>query len=183
MQDSMGNIGGRIKKLRTAKGMTLKEMVEYTGLSIGYLSNLERNATSPTLSALANICDALDTNLVDLLSVRVKNNVVLHRDEMRHQDYPQQQMTSDRIEFGDSRLEAQFVTIQPGEPEEIFSWRHSYAEIGTVLKGKMTVTLDGADYHLQPGESIAVEAKRKHSLRNDGEEECVSYWAHCKGGN
>ena len=33
------------------------------------------------------------------------------------------------------------------------------------------------------GDSIAVEAKRKHSLRNDGDEECLSYWAHCKGNN
>ena len=183
MQESMGNIGERIKKLRTAKGMTLKEMVEYTGLSIGYLSNLERNATSPTLNALANICDALDTNLVDLLSVRVKNSVVLRREEMRHQNFPQQRITSDRIEFGDSRLEAQFVIIQAGEPEEIFSWRHSYAEIGTVLKGNMTVMLDGADYYLQSGDSIAVEAKRKHSLRNGGGGGGISYWAHFKTSN
>lgn len=183
MQENVGNIGERIKKLRTAKGMTLKEMVEYTGLSIGYLSNLERNATSPTLGALANICDALDTNLVDLLSVRVQNHMILHRDEMRHQDFPQQLMTADRIEFDGSRMGAQFVTIQPGEPGETTFWRHSYAEIGTVLRGSMTVMLDGAEYHLRPGDSIAVEAKRKHSLRNDGEEECLSYWAHCKSGN
>ena len=62
------NIGNRIKYLRKKRNLTLQQLTEITGLSTGYLSNLERNLTSPTLINLQQICEALSINITDLLN-------------------------------------------------------------------------------------------------------------------
>ncbi len=60
-------IGYSVRAHRRDKGMTLQQLSDISGLSIGYLSNLERNANSPTLVNLQKICDALEISFYSLL--------------------------------------------------------------------------------------------------------------------
>ena len=64
----MENIGTKVKEMRKKHGLTLTELSEKTELSVGFLSNLERGQTSPTISALHTVCNALDITLNDIIS-------------------------------------------------------------------------------------------------------------------
>ena len=58
-------IGKKLKELRTQNGLTLEELANRSELTKGFLSQLERDLTSPNISALENILEALGTNLAD----------------------------------------------------------------------------------------------------------------------
>lgn len=58
----------RLKELRTNKDLTLKGVAERSGLSVSYLSDIERGRTTPTLNTLEAIADALGMSVIDLLS-------------------------------------------------------------------------------------------------------------------
>ncbi len=53
-------LGEQVRKIRKKRGITLKELAEKTGLSIGYISQIERNLTDPSLSTLRKLSAALD---------------------------------------------------------------------------------------------------------------------------
>ena len=54
------NVGARLRNIRKAKGLTLSELSKKTDMSVGFLSNLERDISSPTLDSLWHICEALE---------------------------------------------------------------------------------------------------------------------------
>ena len=181
MQENIRKIGTSIKHCRKEKGLTLKELSQQTGLSISYLSKIERDATSPMLSSLDSICRALDTTAVDLLQseVRKKRRVVVRKEEMRHRDYPQYLQSVDSIEFNDGHLAGLVLSIHPGKPKENMTWRHAFSELCTVLQGTLLLTLNGTDYRMEAGDSMVVEAKKQHATQNIGTGECITYWVRC----
>ena len=65
--EEVENIGQRIKEIRKSKSITIQKLSQFTDLSVGYLSNLERNQASPTLNNLQRICVALGISIRDLL--------------------------------------------------------------------------------------------------------------------
>ncbi len=62
------NLGEKIKNIRKSKEYTLKDLSDMTGLSLGFLSNVERDLNSPSISNLQQICQALGINLMEILS-------------------------------------------------------------------------------------------------------------------
>lgn len=62
------DLGEKIKYYRKRKGLTIKELSELTDLSIGFISNLERDLNSPSVSNLQQICEVLDINLMEILN-------------------------------------------------------------------------------------------------------------------
>lgn len=182
MQENIRNVGANIKRRRKEKGLTLKDLSQHTGLSISYLSKIERDATSPMLSSLDSICTVLDTTTADLLQseARKKRRVVVRSEEMRHEDYPQYLQSVDSIEFNDGHISSVILTIHPGAPRENMTWRHAFSELCTVLQGTLLLTLNGVDYRLEAGDSVVVEAKKQHSTQNVGTQDCITYWVRCR---
>ena len=60
-------LGERIKKYRKKMNYTLKELSDITKLSVGFLSNIERDLNSPSISNLQQICLALNVNLMEII--------------------------------------------------------------------------------------------------------------------
>ena len=62
------DIGAKIKRLRLSNQLTLEELANRSELTKGFLSQLERDLTSPSIATLENILEALGTNLKDFFS-------------------------------------------------------------------------------------------------------------------
>ena len=69
-------LGEKIKTIRKNKDYTLKQLSEITGLSIGFLSNIERDLNSPSINNLQQICSALGINLMEILDEEIASNPV-----------------------------------------------------------------------------------------------------------
>ena len=160
--EEVENIGQRIKEIRKSKSITIQKLSQFTDLSVGYLSNLERNQASPTLNNLQRICVALGISIRDLLSPSGEERTLIRQEEQQLYEYDEYKLQIRRLDFGKKRGIYEFSTYDP--------------EVGVVLEGKMEVNLDGTVYLLGPGDSIYIKPNLYHTMRNAGDTPCRSFW-------
>lgn len=174
--ENVRTVGIKLKEIRKMKGMTLQYLSEITNLSIGYLSNLERNQCSPTLSNLKIICDALKITISELIKEDVpKQSIVRNEDAVvfRHDQYA---MTYKRANFFEHYPIVTQIVMDPNLAFDGHLYRHMYYEIGYVLKGKLNLILDDEHYELCEGDSVLIRKNVLHSTYNDHNEECITLW-------
>ena len=81
------DIGNKIKELRVAKNLTQEELADRAELSKGFISQLERNLTSPSIATLIDILQCLGTDLNDFFSDKPEEQIVFHEEDSRHWIY------------------------------------------------------------------------------------------------
>ena len=75
------DIGNKIRELRTRKGLTLEELASRSELTKGFLSQLERDLTSPSIDSLSDILEALGTNLAEFFQEDKNDQFIFHADD------------------------------------------------------------------------------------------------------
>ena len=75
------NIGSKIKRLRIANQLTLEELANRSELTKGFLSQVERNLTSPSITTLEDILEALGTTLHDFFSETQEEQIVFKKED------------------------------------------------------------------------------------------------------
>ena len=164
------DIGNKIKELRTNKKMTLRELSEGTGLSIGFLSQLERGLTSIATDSLMKIAEALDVDLnYFFANPKRKNRVVLR-------SYEKEVFKIDSSTFinynlttnnSDKFMLPRLIEILPNNTEEnISQYKHDGEEFIYVLEGTLTLCVDNDQYELYPGDSAHYKSDIMHNYSN-----------------
>ncbi|WP_176461691.1 helix-turn-helix domain-containing protein [Anaeromicrobium sediminis] len=169
-------VGGRIKYIRKERGLTLQQLSESSGLSIGYLSNLERDINSPTLDHLQRICEVLDINIIELLEKSSEGKMHLKEHERRVIYEKKGSIKYELITEGERDIEGICIKMKAGVDYENVSWGHTCDELGIIIKGTMEIRTMDCKYILEEGDTFYLNAKTRHTFRNIGEGECVSYW-------
>lgn len=172
------SVGSRIKALRIERGLTLAKLSQRANISISYLSQIERDKTTPSLNTLTGIARAFDVGLRYFFETDDEvANVVRAHDNLDGSD-PSAWLGRVRltIEEGDDRFEVYRMVIRPHTPPQ---QRAPYPgeEFGFVLAGELTVTLGGEQFELAIGDSIHYDALQPHAWSNQGNEPCVLIWA------
>lgn len=171
------DIGSRIKRLRKAEKMTLKQLSEATDLSIGYLSNVERNISSPTMSNLIKICKALQTDIITLISsLSLQNPLVraAERQQIFYADSPKVKLES--LTQGSERLNGLCITISPGAHYGDKQRRHTdQDELAVVVAGQLEMMVEGKSYLLETGDCLYIKANSHHSYNNNSDKDCILY--------
>lgn len=164
------DIGGKIKKLRTQKKMTLKDLSEKTSLSIGFLSQLERGLTSIATDTLSNIADVLE---VELSYFFIKPRSITRPIIRSYEKEIFNICTSGCIQYNlsnnlkDKSMLPRLIEILPNNTEEdIQSYMHSGEEFIYILEGTLTIFLEEEQYELYPGDSIYYNSSRNHNWAN-----------------
>lgn len=184
--DHMENFGHRVKELRQQQGVTLRKLAEETGLSVGYLSKVERGLHMPSYATVQKLSYALKITANELTSapeppqeVRRSNASVVIRNDHRSLIYGVTNLFryESVYEFeGDPSYKLNIMTMNPNCSTAVNSI-HSYDEFGIVVEGKMHMTLENSDsYELEAGDCILVRANTYHSSTNPYDARCVSYW-------
>ena len=75
------NIGSKIKELRVRKGLTQEELADRSELSKGFISQLERDLTSPSIATLVDILQCLGTDLKDFFNEDTEEQIVFHKED------------------------------------------------------------------------------------------------------
>lgn len=173
-------IGYSIRGHRRDKGMTLQQLSEATGLSIGYLSNLERNANSPTLVNIQKICEALGISFYSLLERNKEDQIIVRRNQREKLISEENNMLLENIDFGLENESFIYMTIEPDSPGDGLCWEHEYDEVGTVIQGRLTLELDNQTFEIEEGDTIIIKAHTRHCYFNKESISCISYWTRCK---
>ena len=83
--------------------LSIQKLSQFTDLSVGYLSNLERNQASPTLNNLQRICVALGISIRDLLSPSGEERTLIRQEEQQLYEYDEYKLQIRRLDFGKKR--------------------------------------------------------------------------------
>ena len=171
----MNTIGARIRAVRKAKGWTLDALASQCGLSIGFLSQVERDLTTLSIVSLSAICHALGVPIESMVSssspIGQPPSAVTRADQQLH------------IQIGGSPITYRYLTGQlPDVPiEELLIAEfppgcnqqhssHEGQELGYVLRGSLVLTVQGKQIPLQVGDSYRVAASQSHGYSTTASE-------------
>ena len=160
-------IGQKIKELRILKGLTQEELADRAELSKGFISQLERDLTSPSIATLIDILQCLGTDLKTFFNDSEDNQVVFHKTDYFEKEDKE---LGNKIEWiipnaQKNMMEPILLTLEPGGstyPDN----PHEGEEFGYVLNGSVSVIIGSKVYKAQKGESFYFEAKYKHYLES-----------------
>jgi len=161
-----GPLGLRLRSRRRDLDLTLKDVADGAGLSVGFISQVERGLTSPSLASLVSISRVLKTHVATFLSQPEGKSALTRSLERTTYQVDQSAMQYERLSasFPGSVLNGLIIHEPPGYRSEPI--RHDGEELFFVLVGAITVEVEGEARVLEAGDSIHFASTRRHSNWN-----------------
>ena len=178
--EPLPGIGPRVKALREAMDLSLRDLALRSGVSAPMLSQVERGETSPTLSIASRIAAGLELRLSQLLRLDESGTVTIVRaTERRRGGSPERghaievltaPLPGQRAELSRHTLGAGARTGGPGDPP---MHEPGARETAVVEAGELTLLVDGQRHRLAAGDTVTFDADLPHHFENHGKEEAV----------
>jgi transcriptional regulator with XRE-family HTH domain len=177
---SNGSVGPRVKALREAMDLSLRDLAERSGVSAPMLSQVERGETSPTLHVAQRIAAGLELRLSQLLRLDEDGAVTVVRRSERRQgpgrvkghgyEILTPPLPGQRAELSRHTLVAGAHTGGPGDPP---MHEPGSRETALIESGTVALLIDGARHELQTGDCVTFDADLPHHFENPGPDEAV----------
>ncbi len=172
------SIGPRVKALREAMGLSLRDLAERSGVSAPMLSQVERGETSPTLSVAGRIASGLELSLSQLLRLDEGEGVsIVRRSERRTGGSRKHSYEIITPPLPGQRAEVSAHTLRPGAstggPGDPPMHEAGSRETAVVQAGVATLVIDGERHELRTGDAVTFDADLSHHFENHGQEEAV----------
>jgi DNA-binding transcriptional MerR regulator/quercetin dioxygenase-like cupin family protein len=168
------SIGPRLRRLRAKRGVSLAEVAAAAGISIGFLSALERSQMSASVGTLRRLARYYRTNILDFFDA-TELNTRLVRPPKRKVLEAGPGVRMELLAWGNKVMEPHLFRIAPkaGSGE---SYAHEGEEFLFLLRGELKIALDGEEYHLKRGDSFYFESATPHHWKNPGRSETWLLW-------
>ncbi len=168
-------IGSKIKQLRILCQLTQSELADRCELTKGYISQLENDLTSPSISTLTDILGALGTNLKDFFNDDATEKVVFKKD-----DYFEKQNEGHRITWlvpnsQKNEMEPILLELLPGG-ETTKDMPHEGQEFGYVLDGKIQLVIGSKRQIVKKGETFYYDTDKDHYIKNNTDKIAKVIW-------
>jgi transcriptional regulator with XRE-family HTH domain len=173
-------IGGQIRELRKVKGKTLQQVADDAGISVGYLSQIERNQSQLPIGVLKKICDALDVHMNWFFQPSAdvppeERDTIVRAQNRRRLTFTglgiQEELLSPNL---GGPLELLMSTIEPGADSGDYS--HDGAEAGLVISGQLDLWIGENFFTLNAGDSFSFKSTETHRCANSGTEAVKVVW-------
>ena len=160
------DIGLKLKELRILKGLTQEELADRAELSKGFISQLERNLTSPSIATLMDILQCLGTTLGEFFNESPEEQIVFGKaDYFEKQDPDLKNEIKWIIPNAQKNImEPILLTLDPGG-ETCPDNPHEGEEFGYVIQGSITIHLGSKIYKAKKGESFYFVSDKKHYIQ------------------
>lgn len=170
-------IGDKIKRLRIGKQLTQEELANRCELSKGFISQLERDLTSPSIATLTDILDALGTNLNEFFREEREEKVVFVKDDMfeKSDEKLKYNLTWLVSNAQKNSMEPILITLEPGG-QYVEEEPHEGEEFGYVLLGSITLHLGNKKHKVKKGESFYFKPNINHCISNSGNSTAKVIW-------
>jgi transcriptional regulator with XRE-family HTH domain len=165
-------VGERIRQLRRTRAMSLEAVAARTDLSIGFLSQIERGLSSPSLRVLATLADVLGVGIAGLFGSKenagAPDKVVTRERQRAKLKLWRTGITKQLLSpaGSDGRLNLFLVQLEPGGSTGDELYTHDGEEAGLVIEGKMKLTVDAESWTLKHGDSFRFASRRPHRFSN-----------------
>jgi transcriptional regulator with XRE-family HTH domain len=165
------DVGGRLRELRQERRMSMRALARASGLSTNALSMIERAKTSPSVSTLYKIAEALEVPITAFFRVEPERKPLVF---CRASERSQVGFNSGLWEGlgGESfsgHVEPFMLSLDPGANSGSFSMLHTGHEFVLCLSGQLEYTVEDQVYLLNQGDSLLFAPQMRHSWRNPGD--------------
>lgn len=169
-------IGAKIKRLRVQLGLTQEELANRTELSKGFISQLERDLTSPSIATLIDILEILGTSPRAFFSDDADKKVVFARSDMFEKDDEQHGRITWLVPNAQKNaMEPILVALEPGQATVPYD-PHEGEEFGYVLAGSIFLHMGSVKKKVKTGESFCIHPSTVHWIANAGRSTAKVLW-------
>jgi DNA-binding transcriptional MerR regulator/mannose-6-phosphate isomerase-like protein (cupin superfamily) len=169
-----GAIGVHLRQMRVQRELSLAQVAKRVGISVGFLSALERSHMSASVSTLRKLARFYKTNILDFFDAAESNSrlVPSHKRKVLEAG-PGVRM--ELLAWGNTVMEPHLFRIAPraGSGE---SYTHEGEEFLHVLQGRLHISVAEEEYRLKPGDSFYFESATPHRWFNPGRTETRVLW-------
>jgi len=169
-----GAIGAHLRALRARKKLSLAQVASSVGISVGFLSALERSQMSGSVGTLRKLARFYKTNILDFFDASEANRRHVRPAERKVLETGAG-VRMELLAWGNTVMEPHLFRVAP-DSESGDSYAHEGEEFLYILRGELEITLDGQQYRLKAGDSFYFESATPHRWKNPGRSETQILW-------
>ena len=169
-----GAIGSHLRKLRAKRRLSLAQVARSVGISVGFLSALERSQMSGSVGTLRKLARFYKTNILDFFDATGASSRQVRPEQRKVLEAgPGVQM--ELLAWGNTVMEPHLFRVAPkaGSGD---SYTHDGEEFLYVLRGELAITVEKEEYRLKAGDSFYFESATPHHWKNPGQAETWVLW-------
>jgi DNA-binding transcriptional MerR regulator/quercetin dioxygenase-like cupin family protein len=169
-----GAIGKHLRQLRSRRALSLAQVAQAVGISVGFLSALERSRMSASVGTLRKLARFYKTNILNFFEpAQASSRLVPAAKRKILEAGPGVRM--ELLAWGNTVMEPHLFRVAPnaGSGE---SYSHEGEEFLYVLRGELQISVEGKEYRLKSGDSFYFESSSPHRWLNPGQSESVILW-------
>jgi len=162
------DVASSLRELREARGISMRTLATKSGLSANALSMIERGKTSPSVSTLYKLADALGVSITAFFGAETEKRqvVFLKQDERSRMSFTRGLFEALGGEKFVGRVEPFMLTLESGASSGPHSIVHSGHEFIFCLRGHLDYTVEKEVFHLGAGDSLLFASKLQHKWKN-----------------
>lgn len=168
------DVGARLRAIRKLKGLSQRELAKRAGVTNSTISMIEKNSVSPSVSSLKKVLSGIPMPLVEFFSLDLEQGnptqVVYKHEELI--DLSSGQVEMKLVGKAHTNRIIAFLNemYPPGADTGDDMLSHEGEEAGTVVSGRLELTVGLETYILEPGDSYYFDSTQPHRFRNPFEE-------------
>jgi DNA-binding transcriptional MerR regulator/uncharacterized cupin superfamily protein len=169
-----GAIGTHLRQLRAKRRLSLAQVARAVGISVGFLSALERSQMSGSVATLRKLARFYKTSILDFFDAREARSLQVRPEQRKVLDAgPGVRM--ELLAWGNTVMEPHLFRVSAGSGSGD-SYTHEGEEFLYVLRGELAITVNEDEYRLKRGDSFYFESATPHRWKNLGRAETWVLW-------
>ena len=169
------SIATRLRRLREQMGWNTSTAAERAGISVSYLSNIERGHANASVAILQKLATIYNTNVLSFFGEMLPTQKLVRPHERRHL-VTDPGVTIELLALGQCTMEPHLFRVAPGASSG-GTYKHDGEEFIFMMRGALEIWLDEVEhYKLSAGDTLYFSSKQAHRWMNSGEEEAVMLW-------
>jgi len=170
------NIGENLKRIRVANSLTQQELADRCELTKGYISQLERDLTSPSIATLTDILECLGTDLAGFFNEEVNSKIVFKEEDVFVKESDDNYIINWIIPNAQkNKMEPILVELKSYAKTKLDE-PHEGEEFGYVLSGSVMLNYGSQLYKIKKGESFYFKPNKNHYIENASKNPARIIW-------
>lgn len=169
------SLGSKIRDLRVLNQLTQEELADRCELTKGYISQIENDLTSPSISTLVDMLSALGTNLKEFFSDEADEKIVFSDDDYFEKEADYGLITWLVPNAQKNEMEPILLTLEAGKETDI-DMPHDGQEFGYVLSGEVEIHIGSRVFKCKKGETFYYTTDKNHYIKNVKKEIAKVIW-------
>ena len=169
------DIGKKLKELRLQNDLTLGDLASRSELTKGFLSQVERNLTMPSIATLEDILEALGTNLSEFFHEEPENQIVFSTQDFFVDEREIYTINWIVPNTQKNAMEPILIELPQGGDSFVMD-PHSGEEFGYVLEGAIILMVGEEKHIVHKGETFYLSGKSRHYLKNEKKTTAKVLW-------